>query len=324
MPNLHTHVLFAHQVQEKCSPPIQSLLSDHQRLFLAGANGPDFCFFHGLLPKQFQRQSLVRKLGKKMHRQHINATYDAWVKLAQTDEQLAYLLGHFCHWALDSIIHPHVYWRCGSQGKKATLAHQSLESMWDAMVLKVFWHTDVSKVHMYRAYQLNDQQKKTVSSLYVPVADVIYHLPIEAKHIDQAFDGAYTIQKWLHDPTSRKRQTIRQLEKLIGQTGILTSLIVPREVVDNVDIANLKQRRWCYPAEPSIQSSDHFFMMYDKAMARAIEGISLLVDAFHSKQTDQLLGFIANQSYIKGVDTQEAMKVFDPDLANQQIKIIRG
>ena len=118
MPNIITHTLFADEFLEDASTSLQEWLLPRKQLVEIGANGPDFLFFHGLSPTRAFQKTSLRKLGSKVHSQHIREFYQCALACIRKEkdkeiqkDMTAYLMGHLMHWSLDSTAHPYVYYR---------------------------------------------------------------------------------------------------------------------------------------------------------------------------------------------------------------------
>lgn len=146
MPNLVTHynlarIFYAKKVEE-------GFLKGNFECLALGTQGPDPLFYEGIIPARALRLRLAfAKLGNKIHR----STGKEFISLlidqieinesARNDEYKAFVFGQFCHYVLDKVCHPFVYYFSGfdDEGKltgKYHYLHAHFESELDvAMAL---------------------------------------------------------------------------------------------------------------------------------------------------------------------------------------------
>ena len=116
-----------------------------------GCNGPDFLFFHDILPLWKKQNKRVSRIGGKIHQENINLFYKIAIQIYHDEKDLtikealaSYICGHFLHWRLDSIMHPYVVYRTGFNEPTSSGYHHRFESMMDTILLKKYWNYDYS------------------------------------------------------------------------------------------------------------------------------------------------------------------------------------
>ena len=146
MPNLVTHynlarVFYAKKVEN-------GFLKGNFECLALGTQGPDPLFYEGIVPTRALRLRLASaKLGNQIHR----STGEKFISLlidqieinesARNDEYKAFVFGQFCHYVLDKVCHPYIYYFSGfdENGKltgKYHFSHAHFESEIDvAMAL---------------------------------------------------------------------------------------------------------------------------------------------------------------------------------------------
>ena len=201
MPNIITHTLFAREIKEKLDWPIQELIKKNPQLFDIGSNGPDFLFFHCFSPKRVYHKKTLRSLGGQAHVKHISEFYLSAIdsirkeKDPQIREQmLVYTMGHLCHWALDSTAHPYVYYRTGNERQRDSWWHHRLESLIDAIMLKVKKECTISDFRVYEVCDTTLDQARAIARIWVPVGRNVFGKDVQPHEIKESLDDWHFMQ----------------------------------------------------------------------------------------------------------------------------------
>ena len=129
MPTSYTHYRFGQQVRELLPADIQRVIDDHADLFYIGLHGPDLLFYD--IP--FVR---VIEVGNATHLRSGKDWFTHCGKILKKDkfdeEELAYLYGYMCHYALDRLCHGYIN-KVDAEGK---VLHMEIEAELDAYYLK--------------------------------------------------------------------------------------------------------------------------------------------------------------------------------------------
>lgn len=111
MPDYFSHSICAEIIYEKLKS--EERKSIQKNLYLIGAQGGDIFFAYKLKPKN--------NLGRELHHK---SAIEIFEKL--TEGNLSYAAGFATHYALDYMLHPHVYEY--ERSRRSPLAHNSFES----------------------------------------------------------------------------------------------------------------------------------------------------------------------------------------------------
>lgn len=314
MPNIIMHTIFADEIIEE----LGLKLDDKQKqLFEIGANGPDFLFFHGMNPAHFVNDGTIRKLGSMAHSEKINLFYEMSLKCLEKEkdeciqnQMKAYISGHLCHWALDSIVHPYVFYRTGNCKGESSWWHHRFESLLDAIVLKVKREQTIQDYKVSQICDLSLEQARSIVRFYVPIAKNVYHMDIKPHQIWQSLQDWHAIQNILYDASGNKYKMISNIEHIFHKENALSGLIVPNYPDDPFDVCNLLHKEWVHPCDDTITSTESIFDLYDRAIERARQVIELYMDALHTQDYSHLLVFLDNQNYDLGISERKEMKYF--------------
>lgn len=319
MPNIITHTLFSHDLLDEMNGSQKELFEKRIQLFEIGSNGPDFLFFHGVSPKHVLKDTPLRGLGGQVHSRGINAFYQKAIEciLNEKDEEIAkdmtvYVCGHLCHWALDSVSHPYVYYRTGNCHGESAWWHHRFESLIDAIMLKVKRECTIEDFKAYEICDVSLEIARAIARIYVPILRDIYGSQIKPHQILESLNDWCDVQKVLYDPTGKKYEFADRIEQVFDKENLISGFFVPNSPEDPFDTMNLLHNKWMHPCDETKVSTDSFFDLYDKAIMRARTAITLFLNALANKGTMiEFLSFINDRNYNTGLRENIPMIHFD-------------
>ncbi len=322
MPNIITHVLFARELEDKLNNEAKQKIQHNQALYEIACNGPDFLYFHGVTPTNLKKKSKVRTLGKYCHRKEVNAFFKSCINVIRQEkdevvkaDEISYMLGLLSHWALDATTHPYIFYRTGSGNAVSTFRHHKIESILDAILLKVKEDKTIKDFKAYEICQVDIHDVKAIARLYVKGAQRVYDLEIKPHQILEALNDWEVVQKALYDQNGTKLKSFRKIEEVLNLNGLISAMIIPDSPDDPCDVCNLLHKEWKHPCDANQISTSSFFDLYNQALTEAKEAINLFMECLDdlNKEND-FLTFIQNRNYTKGLSENLPMLYFDPDL----------
>lgn len=319
MPNIITHKIFAEEVLKKLpKKDIVDLILRHQQIYYIGCNGPDFLFFYHLKPWEMLKKHDLNKIGSKLHKQQINAFYETAVQQIHQERNvylkesmLVYLLGHLCHWALDSTTHPYIfYWTGNGKGKSASYHHR-MESALDAMMLYKYHATTIKEYPYYEMCSYNEEILKAIARIYVPAVKNALQEDIKVYDIRKALDDWKDVQKMLHDPRGIKRTILTGMEKMMHKPWLISGNIIPTSLDVHYDICNFTKKTWCHPCDDMQLSQDTFIHLFHKAIEVATQVVEKAYGCVeYQADISSLLNLLDNRAYDTGRNDGKEMKYF--------------
>lgn len=319
MPNIICHTLFMDEVYESFDDDLKSWIEPRKQLLRIGANGPDILFFHGYNLKRIYKNSPLRYTGGKMHRYNINDFYIKALECIEKEkneeikkDMIAYACGHLCHWALDSIAHPYVFYRTGNCKGESAWWHHRFESILDAVMLKVKKDCSIKTFDISEICDASLEVSRAIARIYVPVIRDVYEDEIEPHQIVETLHDWHFMQQVFHDPNGTKDKVIRSIEKVFGLENLLSGYLVPESSDDPYDVCNVMHEKWCHPCDETIVSTESFFELFDSAQNRAKNAIRLFLNAIDNEQGKiDLVYFLNNRNYETGTSERTEMKYFN-------------
>lgn len=320
MPNIITHKLFAEEVYRRCKKKdIKDLLEKHFQLYYIGSNGPDFLFFYHMKPWEAYKEHTLNHLGSELHRGHVNEFYQSAVTSIRKEQdpftkesELAYVMGHLCHWALDMISHPYIFYRTGDcQGVSAGLHHR-FESMMDAMMLKRYRDLDIASYRCSQICKYDEEMLKAIARIYVPALKHALHEEIKVRQLREALSAWGDIQDLLYDPEHKKIKVLTAIEKVIRRPWLVSGNVVPNTIDETFDILNLKKQAWKHPCDDSVVSNASFIELFEAAIEVALAALDKVYGCVeYDADIQNLLNLLQDRAYDTGREGGVEMKYFD-------------
>ncbi|TDW20832.1 zinc dependent phospholipase C [Breznakia blatticola] len=319
MPNLITHNIFCEEVLKDINnKKYRDIITSHMEEYRIGSNGPDFLFFHGVFPLYKTPDVHISKIGTKLHRGKVNAFYKSAIEtyLNYPNNKIkkamaSYIIGHYLHWQLDSVMHPYVVYNTGFKSEYATLYHHRFESMMDTINLKNYRNTTIRSFKTYEITNRGKYTDRAIAEVYIPAVYACFSTEITSDEIIQALRDWQKAQKYLYDPHKMKYRLLRSYERIARKPGLSGNVVLP-DIDTRYDVMNVKKRTWLHPTtgQPSNESEDEVFI---RAMNDAKIGLPLLFDALDGKDMKPFLKFLGDKTYNNGVKPSEATRLYkDP------------
>lgn len=279
MPALITHNFFGQDVYDCLFDTIGGT-QDEAQAFLLGNQGPDPLFYSVVYPRLREHN----RLGSVMHSEKPSELIKAFKdSLAILDEDelptgRAYTFGFLCHYTLDSLMHPFIYFNeyrlcdAGQPGLSradGNEVHAVIESELDEMMLFTRRGETVATFLPWREIlQADDRVLSIVSKLYAYVALVVYGRIIPPDMFALSVRGFRSVQRLFHSPTGRKRAVLGHLEQLFRPYSFYQSMSHRPLAITQSAYDNRAHEPWENPFTGAI-STDGFQDRYDQALQKA-------------------------------------------------------
>ncbi len=301
------HILLADTVSKRIeSRRIMEGVKKKRSLYNLGAQGPDPLFFYD----KFRKKGPLQGLGSVMHRQYTgeflkrgfnrlkNVSYDEdWLGLA------VYLCGFICHFTLDRMLHPYVYWATDHwiwkfDGTMEQVTHQQVEMTLDIIYWKERTRAGAYRVNTRKLIDIGTEWPKSVSSFLMDAFENVYGIEASPKELNRILSSFYRGHDLLYDPKGWKKALLNWVENLTGGGIKAAKKPYPVDCDTKIDWANRKKRSWIDPFEKSgtlDESVDEIIKDAENAAASHIN--TLFSRIYRDESIDNLLPDI---SYITG------------------------
>lgn len=315
MPNIITHTIFCEEVLKTITNKVyKEKIENNMNEYKIGTNGPDFFFFYGFYPFWKKHDQTIPKIGTNFHNMHINAFYECAIisYLNENDAQLkdamaSYIIGHYLHWQLDSIMHPYVVYRTGFKEKSSKYYHHRFESMMDTIMLDRYRDDNIKTFQTFKICSQSHLSVDVISNIYIPATKKLLNIEIDKAIIKKALDDWEEAQRLLYDPKGIKYHLIKIYEFIIRKPWLFSGNIVRRKIDQHHDIMNDFHKLWLHPCSGA-QSKESVSQLFDRAEADAQTGLHLLFNALDGNGYTEFLKFLDNKTYANGINNNLARK----------------
>lgn len=320
MPNVLTHGLMALKAKEHVSAShIQRAISTYRDVYLFGSNGPDFLFYYNVWPWLDQQEAdRVSGHGRIMHKEKINEFVDTMIAIVkkQTDKQvkeimISFIAGYLCHWALDSVAHPFVFYRSGNTKGKQKYDHYRYESMIDSKMVIEVYQEKLCKYPTRNFLSMDKKSEKVVAFLVSHAHQRVYDSTLSSKECLSSMRRAKEILPLFFDPYTLKHGALRLLEKLVYDGDrIITSHMIIGKLNQTYDELNINRDVWYNPTYPNNPHDETFLELFERSIGRAKVALCAFENILDD-ELDTMSNVLLNRSFDTDRFDGAKMVVFD-------------
>jgi len=297
MADFMTHDLLGEQALAVFPAAAQRAAALHPAVFRWGLQGPDPLFFH-----KVYAGSPLHKLGNRLHEERTDALFTVFAESVNrlTDENhdiaSAYFYGFLCHYALDSTIHPYVYYQeheCirAMPGENASAIHCQIETDIDCAL---YDRCKGDHLHLpTAAYQMNDQETAVVSVILHHLIRCVLRVDVPTSELRPAFAEMLACQRLFYQGGRGLSRPARKVERLLGKGPLLTSHI--KTGLPQWDALNESHSPWRNLWNPDVVCTESVTQLFELAKDKAAELASSYAAQFDS-------GWMLNLSYYEPFD----------------------
>lgn len=279
MSDILTHILCGEKALEKISnTAFKTEVIKRQPLLNIGCQGPDIFFYYRVWP--WKKNDEFNFLGNLLHNKRTgDFLYLSALHLVQQEnldnffDLFAYIIGLICHYNLDRLTHPFIYYFSGiSDGSKETKKyiyfHKRFEIIIDSLLLKRFKGklSATEKIHNLIKYNNNHKLPEIISSYYKNIIKEVYNIEINNSVIDSSIKDMYRVQKLLHDPLYIKEIAFKTFNFITKKDLIYSYAIYPHSIKYKKDYLNLDHNQWVHPCNSNESNIYSFLDLFDSAV----------------------------------------------------------
>ncbi|PRR78243.1 hypothetical protein CLLI_18450 [Clostridium liquoris] len=323
MPDAWTHILASNEIIKGIeSSRYRSILEGYIKFYQCGSQGPDiFLYYCNLIPSKHNR--VKKELGQRLH---TDKTGDFIVylidKLKQLryDEEynmlLSYVLGYITHYALDTSMHPFIYYFGGvyhadsPETKKYDLYHKQLEKIIGIIQLENKRGASAYHTTLYSEVNLGKNVPRIIDEVYSDSLYHVYNLEIKSYLINYCYKDMKSGIKFLTEPNMIKNIIFAIGEAIIKKKNKARIFIYPRRIVDDLDYLNKEHKKWnhpCYLEEVTYRDAEQLYM---EGINKGINLINTAVKYLEDEiDKEELIKTFPNLSYESGKLLDEYKKM---------------
>lgn len=327
MPSSITHSYFAIDIYKKMPSHCKAKLDNKLEYFKLFSQGSDpFMFYHFFIGKKAKSASSIQYM------MHFEKTQEFFLKtikfihknnLINESDVMSYLYGYICHYCLDLLTHPFIYYKGGkfcSDDKntyKYNGLHQEIEYRIDSYLIEKKEKIDPRKFRIDKFIFNVDKFSKPLEGLVDYVMKDIYKVE---NGISLYYRSIWYMKKFFYlanyDPYGFKLKLYRLIDKISKDTMTrIDELSYYNTYIECSSYLNLEHNKWNYPWDKNKVFNSSFLDLYDNALKMALDIIEEVTIMLESKKLNEqrLKKIFNNLSFATGLDCNKKveMKYFE-------------
>ncbi len=279
---------------------MEPFVSKHFSAYLVGADGPDPMFFHAFW--RYRSHGLnFQRLGIRIHSARCDQFLWALVQNARTGAQKAYVLGFFCHYALDQILHPYVRFQCRAGDFTMKGGHGYLEEAIDSTLYRM--DTPDARgleppMERFGIFLIDAAEEEEIDALLCQaVRQAFKRKEIARGQFLKAFAHLRWAKRCLRHPTPFKKRVWRLVELALHLNGAITAHSSPLALPE-CDYMNLSHRTWFDEKAPGVPRQESVEELMNLAQKRATAYLSCVQRVWRGACNEKdLFALTRNRSY---------------------------
>ena len=321
MPATITHAFFAKDIYDILSEDISSELDlNRLKMFAQGTDSLLFYNLFSILPGKD-----IRKLQRYTHD---NKTRDFFVNMLEFIKEnnikdkdvYSFLVGFICHYALDSTVHPYVYYKTGCFNKKKpeTYKYNNVHHFMEIFIdndmvrrrLKINPYTYDFPKYCFDLREFSNDLNHVINYSFYSTYKIRAMREYYYKSLKQM---KRDLKLFRRDPSGIKKGFYKVLDTLTPRSCFRFEAIsyhYPLE--DKNNFLNKNHNIWKNPVDDSITSNESFIDLYIRAIKLARDLIEGSFDYLNGKDI-KLDELFKNNSYLTGLDcdNKKELKYFE-------------
>jgi len=294
MPSSITHTYFGIDVYNKLNTKNKNKINKSIEYFKTFCQGPDIFYFYNMFIGKKSKD--VYKLGLNMHKYNSQNFFINTIKyimnnnLKDNPQVIAFLYGHICHYYLDTICHPFIYYKTGKliKGNKNTYKyntkHADMEFFIDRYMINQREQMKPNKYKVYNAFLNINNFNKELQDL---INNVIPYKNINKIYIKSIKDMKLFFRIICYDKYKIKYYIYRIIDKITwGSIAKINEFSYGGDYKKNINYLNLNNKQWSHPCDKTITSKKSFFDLYEDAIKKCTEAIEIINNMINEGKLD--------------------------------------
>lgn len=319
MPATAAHAFFAEDVYKNLKPKTQKLIKSEKKSLLMFAQSTDSMMFYNLL--SIKKGKKLRKLSHIFHTENVNLYFYNLINDIKKNQYyhepqtLSFLYGLICHYCLDTIAHPFIFYKTGryEKNEKSTLKYNSLhnymETFIDNTLIKQrgFHNKKFSfKTLCFDFKKFSKELESTLDNSF----DTTYHIKNMSKIYYQSLKQmCFILQTFRIDRYGIKKFFYKLIDHITPKTIMRLESLSYYKILDQYDYLNKDKKKWYDPSDKKISSRKDFFELYKDGVKNAVMIIEQINDYFYHNKSIDINRLFQNKSYLTGLDCNKKLKL---------------
>ena len=327
MPDIITHYISGLDTAQNLKhSPLYPCLKEHRDLFLIGLQGSDPIYYHHLRKKDHKVYIASKMHAEKTGDFLISALcqikkYDASSK--EFNEGLSYLSGFICHYILDSMAHPYVFYLGGRyqedlpETHKYIGLHRKIELAIDAILFEERFSMKASNFKIHKHVLKDLTLPDSLVNLFDETLFLNYGINGGGQIFKESYKDMRTYYKLTQDKFGTKKMMVSFTRPMLSKSisPFLEAFSYYNCVNGEFDYMNKSKRIWLHPVTGNVYT----FSFYDILRNATKKSTTLLQAAYDfatSKiSSEEFRALLPNISYLTGLPCEDTrpMKYISKD-----------
>lgn len=309
MPSLATHFIFGQDLLQRIDDSVKNTIENSMGAFRLGLQGPDI-FFYDLVHSSIARN---KGIGKIMHKKRTDIFFYKYIdylkehKLSKNATALSYFYGMLCHYCLDCIAHPFIYYFTNLHDKSPSGIRSSLDLhvLFESNIDELLYNDKTGKniCNMNRSEFMNISKNEItiISPIIAYAISETYKCDITKNYVIGSIKRGLRINSMLNNRFVIKRPLIGILEKTLLGNNFGKSMMYTRKLPSRMCL-NENNQEWHLPVDNK-ELYYSFQDLYNQGLTNALDLVAMAANVMGGKCS--ILSFIratGGQSYHTGID----------------------
>lgn len=293
MPDIVTHYVFGEKVLDKIDKKYKVIVEKHRGQFDIGTQGPDPYFYRAFQP--WKSEKSVNEFG---HFIHSNNTGKFFIKAIDyikvngyEENQIAYLFGFICHFALDKTSHPYIFHVTGEYNMEDTETykyrgnHLRLERAIDSLFLERYLNKNPNNVRIDKEIFKSASVDESVVEMMDFVTKDIYNKEGFGNELYKSFEDMKQYLKFIHSKKGYKKRIFKLIDKLFNKKSsiVYETMFYYKNINRDIDYLNEHNNEWAHPCYEKETSTESFIELFNKGIEEAVKLLQICLDYFNDK-----------------------------------------
>ena len=313
MPSTVTHAYFANDLYDILPIGLKKLLMDDKQRLRLFAQSTDPFIFYNLLKKKDQK---VRDFQNYFHQ---NKTREFFINLVnyikynnyyQNSEVMAFLYGFIAHYALDTKVHPFVYYKTGNfieddpTTYKYRNKHICMETFIDNYMIKQKENINPYNFKFYNfTFDLTPFSKELKEVIDYAFKETFNFDNFSTYYYKSLKDMYYSLKYLRYDKYGLKMFAYKTVDKFTSpKTFKFQAVSYHTPLKDNFNYLNANHSPWVHPTLKREKHHESFIELYSIALHDAKKIITDVNSYLKDTKKINLRTVFKNYSYLTGKD----------------------
>lgn len=318
MPDIITHYLFGLDTSNAIKKaPLYTIIKAHRGLFFIGLQGPDPIYYH-----QLQKKNTHHTLASRMHTEK---TQDFLLncisftkKHVETPEIfepcIAYVSGLICHYVLDRLAHPYIFYLGGRfledhpESFQYKGLHKHIELAIDTLLLEQKFNLKANSFKVHKHILKEKNIPEAILLLYNEVLFATYAVPHGDKIFKEAYKDFRHYFKLTYDRIGIKKATTTLASPFMPSklSPFLKFFSYYNCTHEFIDYLNKGKKVWLHPVTGNVYT----FSFHDILHNALKQSSNLLLSVYAFTQSElsyeELLELLPDVSYLTNLPTSDS------------------